>query len=146
MYENNSARAPYLSQFCSNNAIFELRDFINKEVWQKELSVTILIFLNQLTRTEREIRFAHILSRIADKAISASGHLIHKLKAKDSTGRWAYYFVLVTEEREDLFLEAIEGDGTIDLEDYGNVVASCYGKAPTQEVKDYLKEKYNFDI
>jgi len=26
------------------------------------------------------------------------------------------------------------------------VLASCYGEEPTQEVKEYLKEKYGFDV
>ena len=43
-------------------------------------------------------------------------------------------------------MKAIEGDGTIDLEDFGKVVASCYGEEPNQEVKDYLKDKYGFDV
>lgn len=81
-----------------------------------------------------------------DKLIARSGHLVHKLKAKDTTGRWAYYFVLVQPAKEPFFLKAIEGDGTIDLEDYGRVIASCYGEEPTQEVKDFLKEKYGFDV
>ena len=60
-----------------------------------------------------------------DSIIAKKGHLIHKLKAKDTTGRWAYYFVLVEAPREAAFLKSIEGDGTIDLEDFGKVVASC---------------------
>jgi hypothetical protein len=83
---------------------------------------------------------------ITDFIVKSSGHLIHKLKAKDTTGRWAYYFVLVNSGNEKEFLKAIEGDGTIDLEDFGQVVASCYGETPSQEVKDYLKNKYDFDV
>lgn len=81
-----------------------------------------------------------------DQIMAERGHLIHKLKAKDTTGRWAYYFVLVPSEMEDAFLKSIEGDGIIDLENYGKVVASCYGEQPTQEVKDYLLEKYGFNV
>lgn len=81
-----------------------------------------------------------------DKLIGRSGHLIHKLKAKDTTGRWAYYFVYVPAGKEQLFLRAIDGDGTVDLEDYGKVIASCYGEEPTQEIKDFLKEKYGFSV
>ena len=81
-----------------------------------------------------------------DQIIGKKGHLIHKLKAKDTTGRWAYYFVLVEAPRETAFLKAIEGDGTIDLEDYGKVIASCYGETPTDEVKKFLKDKYGFDV
>lgn len=81
-----------------------------------------------------------------DKEIARNGHLIHKLEAKDTTGRWAYYFVYVIAAKEGLFLRAIEGDGTVDLEKYGKVIASCYGEEPTQEVKDFLKEKYDFNV
>lgn len=81
-----------------------------------------------------------------DQIIAKKGHLIHKLKAKDSTGRWAYYFVLVEAPREQAFLKAIEGDGMIDLEDFGKVVASCYGETPNDETKKFLKEKYGFDV
>ncbi|MEZ5961574.1 MAG: hypothetical protein R3C30_14290 [Hyphomonadaceae bacterium] len=81
-----------------------------------------------------------------DKEIARSGHLIHKLKAKDTTGRWAYYFVYVQAAKERLFLKAIDGDGTVDLEKYGKVIASCYGEGPTQEIKDFLKEKYGFSV
>jgi len=82
----------------------------------------------------------------SDRLIAQRGHLIHKLKAKDTTGRWAYYFVLVVAEQESDFLTAIEGDGTVDLEDYGKVIASCYGEEPTEEVRAFLSEKYGFKV
>jgi len=88
----------------------------------------------------------HSALSIEDRRIASRGRFIHKLKAKDTTGRWAYYFVLVTLNAEDAFLRAISGDGTIDLEDFGKVVASCYGEEPNQEVRDYLYEKYNFRV
>ncbi len=81
-----------------------------------------------------------------DKLIAKKGHLIHKLKAKDSTGRWAYYFVLVEPQRESAFMKAIDGDGMIDLEDFGKVIASCYGEEPNEETKTFLKEKYGFEV
>ncbi|GAB6139806.1 hypothetical protein JCM14076_05350 [Methylosoma difficile] len=81
-----------------------------------------------------------------DGYIAKRGNLIHKLKAKDTTGRWAYYFVLVMVNMEQEFLKAIEGDGTLDLEDYGRVVASCYGEKPSDEIKLYLKDKFGFDV
>lgn len=81
-----------------------------------------------------------------DREIARNGHLIHKLKAKDTTGRWAYYFVFVQAAKERLFLRAIDGDGIIDLEKYGKVIASCYGEEPSDEVKDFLKDKYDFRV
>lgn len=80
-----------------------------------------------------------------DAYISSLGHLIHKLKAKDTTGRWAYYFILVMSEMEEKFLQSIKGDGIIDLEDYGTIVASCYGEEPSDEIRKYLKGRYGFD-
>ncbi len=75
-----------------------------------------------------------------------AGHLIHKLKAKDSTGRWAYYFVLVDPHREKEFSRAITGDGMLDLEQYGKIVASCYDEKPNEEVERFLREKYGFEM
>ena len=83
---------------------------------------------------------------VDDDYIAKRGHLIHKLKAKDTTKRWAYYFVLVLPPDEQAFLKAIEGDGTIDLENYGKLIASCYGEEPNAEVKAFLREKYGFQV
>ena len=81
-----------------------------------------------------------------DRLTATRAHLIHKLKAKDSSGRWAYYFVLVMPALEAQFLAAIESDGTVDLEDYGTVIASCFGEGPSEYVRDYLREKYGFEV
>ena len=81
-----------------------------------------------------------------DREIARSGHLIHKLLAIDSTGRRAYYFVYVTAAKERLFLEAIKGPETVDLEVYGTVVASCYGAEPSDKVKALLLERYGFVV
>lgn len=81
-----------------------------------------------------------------DKLIAQKGHLVHKLKAKDSTGRWAYYFVLVEAAREQAFMEALKSQESIDLEDFGKVIASCYGEEPNAQIKQMLKEKYGFEV
>jgi hypothetical protein len=81
-----------------------------------------------------------------DKLIAQKGHLVHKLKAKDSTGRWAYYFVLVEQAREQAFMDALKSQESIDLEDFGKVIASCYGEEPNEQVKQLLKEKYGFEV
>ena len=80
-----------------------------------------------------------------DQLIAKKGHLVHKIKATDSTGRRAYYFVYVEPSRESAFLKAVEG-GSLNLEDYGQIVASCYGEEPNEEVKKLLKEKYDWDV
>lgn len=86
------------------------------------------------------------MSSFVDKLIAKKGHLIHKLKAKDSTGRWAYYFVLVEPPKEQSFLDALDSNASIDLEDYGKVIASNYGEEPTDDVKRMLKDKYGFEV
>lgn len=79
--------------------------------------------------------------------IARRGHCIHKLKAKDTTGRWAYYFLLVEPDLESSFLRAIaDDDAIIDLEHFGRIVASCYGEEPSEEVRRQLKKNYNFDV
>ena len=81
-----------------------------------------------------------------DREISRSGHLIHKLKAKDSTRKWAYYFVLIDEPRERDFMKMIGSEGMIDLKNFGTVVASCYGEKPDAQTANFLKETYGFDV
>lgn len=81
-----------------------------------------------------------------DRIMAKRGHLIHKLKAKDTTGAWAYYFVYVPSYRERHFLKAIEGNGTVDLEEYGKIIGSCYGEEPSDYLKNELREKYGFEI
>ncbi len=99
------------------------------------------------TRISPSVRDLPLVGRwTMNKLIGQLGSLIHKLKARDSSGRWAYYFVLVPPQLEANFLAAIKGDGIVDLEDYGPVIASNYGESPSQEVLTYLKQIYGFDI
>lgn len=81
-----------------------------------------------------------------DQVVAKKGNLIHKLKAKDSTGEWAYYFLLVEAGKEAFFLKSLEDKGMINLEEYGKIIASCYGEEPSAEVKALLKEKYGFEV
>jgi hypothetical protein len=84
-------------------------------------------------------------SSFANKTISQRGHLIHKVSATDSTGKRAYYFILVLPAKEAEFLKSLK-KGKINIKDYGEVIASCYGETPTEEVRQLLKEKYGFDV
>jgi hypothetical protein len=89
---------------------------------------------------------AKLREYLKDVYIANNGHNVHKLKAKDSTGRWAYYFVLVEPENEEQFIAALESNKSIDLEEYGQVVASNYGEKPSDDIRDFLKKKYDFDV
>ncbi|MBD2498409.1 hypothetical protein [Nostoc sp. FACHB-280] len=82
-----------------------------------------------------------------NKFFAERGHLIHKLKAKDSSGRWAYYFIYVSPHLEQEFIEALKLNTSIlDLENYGKVIGSCYGEEPNNELKILLREKYGFEV
>ncbi|MEH2144706.1 hypothetical protein [Nostoc sp.] len=81
-----------------------------------------------------------------DRFLAGQGRLIHKLKAKDSTGRWAYYFVYVEPSKEKEFMNALNSNHSIDLEDYGKIVGSCYGEKPDEQLRNLLKEKYDFEV
>lgn len=82
-----------------------------------------------------------------DRLISKKGHLIHKMSAIDINGKQAYYFVLIEPNKEMSFKNAIEsGVGKLNFEDYGKVIASCYGDEPNEQVKELLRQKYSFDI
>lgn len=82
----------------------------------------------------------------ADKIIAQKGHLIHKIQATDITGERAYYFLLVEAHKEKSLTDIIQSKKDFDLQDYGKIIASCYGEEPSEEVKAFLKDKYGFDV
>jgi hypothetical protein len=59
----------------------------------------------------------------------AVGANIHGLRAKDSTGRWAYYHVYVPTKDEMAFMNMFGGAGSFDLDQLGVVVQSIYEDA-----------------
>lgn len=81
-----------------------------------------------------------------DREVARRWHEIHKIKAKDTTGRWAYYLVLVPSYRERSFLAALYGEESLDLDKHGKVVDSCYGEGPTDEMRARVKERFGFDL
>jgi hypothetical protein len=81
-----------------------------------------------------------------DREISRRGHLVHKLKAKDSTGRWAYYVLLITPRKERAFTAALKAAGSMDLSSYGAILASNYGEEPSSETRAEMKRRFGFDL
>jgi uncharacterized caspase-like protein len=79
-----------------------------------------------------------------DAEVAQRAHLVHKLRANDSSQREAYYFVLIEPEFERDFLNC--SSGNIDLTDYGVVLASNYGSKPTTEVLMYLNQRFGFPL
>lgn len=78
------------------------------------------------------------------KLISQNGRLIHKVIARDYTGRWAYYFIFIPESKESAFMRALAHSDNVEFDAYGTVVASCYGVAPNKRVRQQLYEEYGF--
>lgn len=76
--------------------------------------------------------------------IKSQNNRVFKISGRDSTGRSAYYFVLIEKNKVQDFLKHKVGD-TYNLEDYGKIVYSAYGEKVPREVKEMLKEKYGFD-
>lgn len=60
----------------------------------------------------------------ADQLIAGQAENVHKLSEKDSTGRKAYYFVLIAPYREKAFMKALKEQQRLHLEDWGKVLAS----------------------
>jgi hypothetical protein len=80
--------------------------------------------------------------------ISANGHKVHKIAATDqSSGLRAYYFLLVSSKQKEASLkEALESNQVFDLEEHGEIIASCTGDEPNDELKKYLKNEYGFNV
>lgn len=81
----------------------------------------------------------------ADKVLSSQGEYFYKVKATDSTGRRAYYYILVDKLKLPQFLN-LNAEGRYDLADYGKIIASGYGEEPTEDVKAMLKKRFGFDF
>ncbi|GAB3313322.1 hypothetical protein GCM10027299_00220 [Larkinella ripae] len=79
-----------------------------------------------------------------DRLIRANAHLCYKVVGKDSTGRDAYYFILLDKNKKQAFLQHQVGD-TYNLEEYGEIVYSGYGTTVPEDVLKMLQEKYGFD-
>ncbi len=80
-----------------------------------------------------------------DKVISSQGEYFYKVNATDSTGRRAYYYILIDKPKLKPFL-ALRPDGRYDLADFGQIIASGYGEEPTGDAKKILKSRYGFDF
>ncbi|MBV1695076.1 MAG: TIR domain-containing protein [Hyphomicrobiales bacterium] len=139
---------PVVLEPCRIPPPFNMRHSLELHDWSGDPSAPAWIEVVRSIRrmADPEGKKAMLVSDYRDAAIARSGHLVHKLKAKDATGRWAYYFVLVRPDREAEFMRAIGGDGMIDLETYGSVIASCYGEAPSAELRQYLKTRFGFEV
>jgi hypothetical protein len=73
-----------------------------------------------------------------------AGYLCY-VQTKDETGYDAFYFLLLSPEKEEAFNAIIGRPGQADLQDYGVVVASGYGRTPHKGARDKIMELYGLD-
>ena len=73
-----------------------------------------------------------------------AGHLCY-IQTKDETGYDAFYFLLLDPEKEEAFNAIIGRPGQADLQDFGVVVASGYGRTPHKGARDKIMELYGLD-
>ena len=81
----------------------------------------------------------------AKQVTSSQKHLLYFVTAKDARFLDAYYYVMVDRGKEKKFEKDFAG-GYINLEDYGKILASDYGREPSARVKQRLKDEYGFDV
>jgi hypothetical protein len=126
-------------------SIDDFQDFISFSFWSS---------INALHRAQRpwspSNRFNELISNSeadAQKQLvvlrDSFGHQIHTLRAKDTTKRWAKYFVHVDPDRDEAFTSAIGGSGDTNLEDWGVVVASEYEHVFRERQTRRLRGQFN---
>ncbi len=112
----------------------EANSFVNREMARRR------------SRPRKPAIDRHVAVTHEDREISRRGHLVHKLKAKDSTGRWAYYVLLISPRKERAFVAALKAAGSMDLASYGSILASNYGEEPNAETRAEMKRRFGFDL
>ena len=78
-----------------------------------------------------------------DKLIKSGSLPIHFVRCKDTEGQDCYFFLMCAHHKMQA-LKALPAN-SFDLKEYGKILASGYGKKPTQAIKDHMKRDYNFD-
>lgn len=111
-------------------------EFLNKKATQCSFEIRLII--------NKIIEKPDSVSEILDTTIKLKADMCYKVVGRDSTGREAYYFVLIDKDKKQDFLRHKVGDN-YNLEDYGKIVYSAYGTKVPKYIKEMLKEKYGFD-
>lgn len=68
---------------------------------------------------------------------------IHFVQCRDKRNRDCYFFIACSSSK--IATLQYTREDKLNIYDYGNVLASGFGKYPSAEVKVLLKEKYHFD-
>lgn len=78
----------------------------------------------------------------ADRVRHERGNNMFLVRGNDSTGRAAWYFVLVDPAKKVAFRKAFSGQ--VELNAYGRIIASGYGADPPTSVRERMKIEYGF--
>ena len=78
----------------------------------------------------------------ADRVRRERGNNLFLVRGNDSTGRAAWYFVLVDPAKRAAFRKAFSGQ--VELNAYGRIIASGYGTDPPASVRERMKAEYGF--
>jgi hypothetical protein len=78
----------------------------------------------------------------ADRVRRERGNNVFLVRGNDSTGRPAWYFVLVDPAKKAAFRKAFSGQ--LQLNAYGRILASGYGADPPDDVRERMKTEYGF--
>ena len=70
------------------------------------------------------------------------GNNVFLVRGNDSTGRPAWYFVLVDPAKRAAFRKAFSGQ--LQLNAYGRILASGFGAEPPPDVRERMKTEYGF--
>jgi hypothetical protein len=80
----------------------------------------------------------------ADIVQSSRADCIYLVRGNDSTGRAAWYYVMVDKLKKRIF-ESDAKKGQIQLTDYGKIIISGYGEEAPNSVKQRMKDEYGFE-
>lgn len=76
---------------------------------------------------------------------SLSGFIFHVTGSDIQNGKSAVYFLIVDSGTSDSFRVSI-GSSSLDLTNYGSILASCFGDTPNEHVKRTLLQRYGLDL
>ena len=79
------------------------------------------------------------------KYISLQGDSLYAVKCYSKTKKAATYFMIIQDNKLHE-LKRQNPESILTLENYGQIVTSCYGHEITDIVRKELKEKYNFEL
>lgn len=79
-----------------------------------------------------------------DKLVKSGGIPIHFIRCKDIRGRDCYYFLMCSHEKVKILKSVTEGN--FNVNDYGKIIASGFGREVSEDIRLMLKSEYGFDI